>query len=244
MFLFLDPVLMKFEILLDLLFGTSCRLCGHPGDYVCSACENNFIPDSFQSCPNCGSKNEDGKFCDSDVGECGQNFLFDQLIVSMDYGKSDFLRKSISSYKYDLEKMLCVTLAKPMKHQFFRLRHKIPDEKNIILCPVPLHKKKLKQRGFNQSLLLAKQIDDENLLDCLEREIFLSDQAKLSKSQRLKNLRGSIRVKGEFVDLVKNKSVVVVDDVATTGSTLNECAAALKNCGVPYVCGLVLARVR
>ncbi len=274
-------------------------MCGHPGDYVCSMCEANFIPDSFQSCPHCGAKNADGKFCDSaksnlhgseksdgkfcgrewrnkddgvdasgggenedggadthdggrnndggvdtSGGGCAPKFLFDQLIVSMDYGENALLRKTISLFKYDNEKKLHLLLSEPMKKQFFGLKHTIAGQKNILFVPVPLHKKKLKRRGFNQALLLAKEVAPKNLLDCLERKTYLSDQAKLAKTQRLKNLKGSIRVKEDFTNFVKNKSFVVVDDVATTGSTLNECAGALKNCGAKYVCGLVLARVR
>lgn len=232
---------------MDILFGTNCRLCGNHGDYICAECESNFISDSFQSCPSCGVKNEDGKFCDpnqNDSKTCGENFLFDQLIVSMDYGENPLLRKTISLYKYDREKNLCSVLAKPMKKQFSRLKHSIPSEENSVFVPVPLHKKKLRQRGFNQAFLLAKNIGDKEILDCLERKVLLSDQAKLSKKQRLQNLKGGICVNSKFFHSLAGASVVVVDDVATTGSTLNECAAALKNCGVKHVCGLVLARVR
>ncbi len=76
----------------------------------------------------------------------------------------------------------------------------------------------------------------------MSREIYSEAQAKLNRQKRLKNLKNSIGFKEEFADKIKDKFVILIDDVATTGSTLNECSKVLKQFGAKYVCGLVLAR--
>ncbi len=228
------------QFFLSLIFGKSCILCNSFGEYFCQKCASSFSINKSQSCAFCGKKNDNGKFCGK---FCSSKFFFDQLIVTMCYDENPVLRKVISLYKYDFHKNLAEGLGNPLRAQFLDLKNKIPNNKNLIFVPVPLHKKKLKYRGFNQSFLLAKELHQKKLADCLERKIYCSDQAALGQKNRLENLKGSMEVKEKFSDLLEGQTVVVVDDVATTGSTLNECARALKKSGVKYVCGLVLARV-
>ena len=118
--------------------------------------------------------------------------------------------------------------------------HKLPGE---TLVPVPLHHRRLRSRGYNQSQLLAKEAG--KLLDMPVREGLLK-RAKDSppqveahtSEQRRANVDGSFAASDE----VEGLAVLLVDDVATTGSTLIACAAALKDAGAASVWGLVLAR--
>jgi ComF family protein len=113
-----------------------------------------------------------------------------------------------------------------------------------IVMPVPLHPKRLRQRGFNQALLLSHGVSGafdiflcvDNLIRCR----FTRPQVELSGVERIKNVAGAftIRRPGEVAD----KSVLLVDDVFTSGATMNECAAALKQGGASRVTALTLAR--
>jgi len=112
-----------------------------------------------------------------------------------------------------------------------------------LIMPVPLHKKRLRWRGFNQSELLAKGIKKYfNLdlrLDELIRTKHKKPQTKLSGRKRKENVKGCFFWKGDWLD---GKNIILVDDVITTGSTLNECAKVLKENGAGEVWGLVVAR--
>ncbi|KKR23371.1 MAG: phosphoribosyltransferase [Candidatus Peregrinibacteria bacterium GW2011_GWE2_39_6] len=123
-------------------------------------------------------------------------------------------------------------------------------QKNIVsyfekftLNPVPLHPQREHDRGYNQAFLLAKSLSEIihlNLTDYLKRHRNTPPQAHLDRESRLKNLQNSFSLKEKTQIL--NKKFILVDDVCTTGSTLNECAKILKFNGAKTVWGLVLAR--
>jgi ComF family protein len=113
-----------------------------------------------------------------------------------------------------------------------------------LLIPVPLHLKRLRQRGFNQAHLLirgwAKQ--DGMAFDglTLSRSRWTEPQTALSRKERKKNIRGAFVVK--HPERIRGKKIVLVDDVYTTGSTVNECARVLIKAGAAFVDVLTLAR--
>jgi ComF family protein len=110
--------------------------------------------------------------------------------------------------------------------------------------PVPLHPKRLRERGFNQSLLLAERVAAALNADLdfssLKRIRYTQPQTELGSEERKKNVRKAFGVSER--EAVKGRAVLLVDDVATTGSTLNECARTLKRAGCRHVFCLVLAR--
>jgi ComF family protein len=114
----------------------------------------------------------------------------------------------------------------------------------VLIMPVPLHPKRLRERGFNQSLLLARHVagrlhGDLDFLS-LVRVRYTRPQASLAKRERQGNVRGAFELKNQGA--VKGKTILLVDDVVTTGNTLNECARMLKKGGAEKVFGLSLAR--
>ena len=129
---------------------------------------------------------------------------------------------------------------------------KITDEvgKEAIIVPVPLHRSKLKQRGFNQAVELAKsakkrlQGNAETWCVCedvLERVRSTTSQTGLSRNQRMENVRGAFVVKEAA--RIRGKHIVIVDDVMTTGVTANECARVLRRAGAEKVWVATVARV-
>lgn len=115
-----------------------------------------------------------------------------------------------------------------------------------MLIPVPLHWRRLLRRKFNQSALLAYSISDQSGVPCmpdlLERVLYTRPQMRLDRAARLKNVKRAFAVAPEAEALLANKTVVLVDDVVTTGATANACALALKKAGAREVRVLALAR--
>jgi len=116
-------------------------------------------------------------------------------------------------------------------------------KRDYILVPVPLSPNRLRQRGFNQSLVLARHVAEAIGLPVdymsLRRIKDTPPQSILKKEDRKKNVRNAFKVAGNSL---RGKKVILVDDVATTGTTLNECAKVLKRSGVKEVICLVFAR--
>lgn len=115
------------------------------------------------------------------------------------------------------------------------------------IIPVPLHNKKLRQRLFNQSALLAQEIARRSgknyLAEGLIRSRNTTPQKGLSKKERLANISGAFEVNKKFAKELTGKTVLLIDDIFTTGSTLNECAKMLKKAGATEVNILAIARV-
>jgi len=115
-----------------------------------------------------------------------------------------------------------------------------------MLVPVPLHWRRLVTRKFNQSALLAFAISARSgvpcVVDVLERVRYTRPQMRLDRATRLKNVKKAFAVAPHAALVIRNKNVLLVDDVMTTGATVEACAAALKNAGAARVDVLVLAR--
>ncbi len=113
------------------------------------------------------------------------------------------------------------------------------------VIPVPLHNTRLRERGFNQSLLLANRIAKRLNIPCepgiLNRVRYTKSQSKLSAEERIKNVQGAFKV--QDARIVKNKVLILVDDVLTTGSTLNACALSLKEAGAGKILAVTAAKV-
>lgn len=192
-------------------------------------------------CPSCGRP-----FASSDAltyspehtcGQCRKILpSFDQaLSVGQFEGP---LREAIHQFKY----RPCRSLGKPLSAWMAR-NLRLISEIDVVM-PVPLHRKRLRQRGFNQALLLSYGVGSAFEIplsvDNLIRSRFTRPQVELSGEERIKNVAGAfaIRRPGE----VDGKSVLIVDDVFTSGATMNECAAVLKEGGAARVTALTLAR--
>ena len=235
---------MKLSDVLDYLFPRKCLGCDREEGYLCSLCREKIQLLKRQCCPNCRRAQAEGKFCSK---RCAENYIFDQLIVCLEYSKSNLISKMVVQFKYRFSEELVEILGKIMKHQLAGFSHNFRDgEENLLVIPVPLSEDRMRFRGFNQSLLLAKYLaknfDRMQVYDCLKRENGGEQQAGRARKERLKNIENKISLKDEKNKLLKGKSVIVIDDIATTGTTLNECARILKIGGANQVCGLVLAR--
>lgn len=120
-------------------------------------------------------------------------------------------------------------------------------EKADYLIPVPLHRWRILRRRFNQSALIAQYLSKEvripYLLEVLERVRATETQGHLQVNERKRNVRNAFSVNSDYLDDIKNKHLVLIDDVYTTGATVTECTKVLLKAGAASVDILTLARV-
>lgn len=113
-----------------------------------------------------------------------------------------------------------------------------------IIIPVPISSKRNKERGYNQSYLIAKELskcfDIKLVDDCLYKSKNIIEQSKLSKEERQENIKGVYGLLHE--EKLENKKIILVDDIFTTGSTVNECCKTLKIANTNQICALTIAK--
>ncbi|MFA7209718.1 MAG: phosphoribosyltransferase family protein [Parcubacteria group bacterium] len=227
--------------LLDTLFPINCLSCGCGDIWLCDDCLRKIELLSVQVCPKCEDTITDsGRVCRN----CKFSSVLDGLLVASKY-KDGNLGKLVHLYKYRFIEDLHIPLGKILTEAILQSRLPIPD----MIIPIPLHPRRQRWRGFNQSQLLAGHIG-RNLApgfeiplgtDILRRKRYTPPQMKIKKyAERLDNLRNAFAIAKH--GNVRNKTILLVDDIATTGATLFECAEVLKRNGAKKVFGAVLAR--
>lgn len=214
---------MFFDDFLNFLFPKKCLGCGKEGFVVCGDCLGSIKLLDFQECP-------------------------ERLIVASRYDKKGLLKKIIEAYKYKFSEELGVALSSLLAAQVGKL-YKFFEQNlaKALVVPVPLHSRRLRYRGYNQSELLAHALLknpvlrglDWQISNCLKRVVYTVPQVGLSRAERLVNLMDAFVC--ENPSLVFGRKVVLIDDVCTTGATLFECEKALKKAGAASVTALVLA---
>jgi ComF family protein len=148
------------------------------------------------------------------------------------------LREAVHQFKY----RPCRALGRPLG-QWMADTIRLTAEIDVVM-PVPLHVKRLRQRGFNQALLLADCISKKHRIplscDNLLRVKPTLPQVELNEKERIKNVAGAFALRQ--TGFVLEKRVLLIDDVFTTGATMNECSVVLKDAGATQVTALTLAR--
>ena len=221
-------------IALDLLFPQHCVGCGKEGEFLCYSCRQSLPRITPPLCPRCGRPQPSGILCPSCVS----------WSAKIDGIRSPFrfdgaMREAIHQLKYRNLRALAVPLAK-LLHDYL-ITDPMPAE---VLVPVPLHQKRLRERGYNQSSLLARQLgklaDLPIVDDCLIRQRHATPQARTATvEERQSNVTDAFACRDHRL---RDKQVLLIDDVSTSGATLDACAAALKASGATSVWGLVMAR--
>lgn len=241
---FRHPTLKKVgAAVLDTLFPISCLCCGAPKEYLCKECLEIFPRRLRQRCPTCLKKTTPrGEVC----FDCSHKNSLDGLFAASLY-HSPLVSSSLHTFKYNFIPAFAKPLGKWLAERVIEVDLPLPD-----LCiPVPLHLRRLRFRGFNQSALLAEVLagaltpgfDMPVLKNCLLRTRYTKPQMKThAREERLRNLEGAFSYASESISLIQEKSIWLIDDVSTTGTTLEECARVLKNAGAKSVFGIVLAR--
>ncbi|MFH0779896.1 MAG: ComF family protein [Parcubacteria group bacterium] len=221
--------------ILDYVFPKECFACKKEGEYLCSECFSRLeLIDKF-TCFICNGPETEKGVCEKCATETG----IDRIIIAAKY-RNNVAGQIVESFKYDFVQDLASILVKILEKQINR-RGLASFMHQQILLPVPLHKKRLAERGFNQAEELAKGIGA--LYDCLiENELLnrvknTGQQAKLSRSERFSNIENAFQ--GNLKTAVPER-VVLVDDVLTSGATFIQAAKALRQAGVKEIACLAV----
>lgn len=229
--------------ILDTLFPIHCFGCDTQDEYLCQACLNIFPRRLRQRCPTClKATTPQGVVCSSCFGIHSLDGLFAASLY-----RSPIVSASLHIFKY----RFIPAFAKPLGHWLAERIVEADVALPAYFIPVPLHQRRLRFRGFNQSLLLARTLADiltpgfaiPVLENCLLRTRATKPQMKTkTREERLNNLKNAFAFTKKSASLIQGKTLWLIDDVATTGTTLEECAKVLKKAGAKKVFGIVLAR--
>ncbi|MSU60538.1 MAG: ComF family protein [Candidatus Staskawiczbacteria bacterium] len=234
------------EFLLELFFPSFCLGCKKEGTFLCYDCKSTLEISEYNYC-----------LCNKDPlrlpaeeknGKCGRcrNKKLSGLYSALPYKEKFLTRKLIYQFKYQpYIKSLSKPLAEILIEHFVLAKNNTEDIwENSILIPVPLEIKRLKNRGYNQSEAVGKELGHMLNVPLTAGNLVkikkTLPQMELSAKDRQENLKDAFAIKNP--QEITNKKIFLVDDVYTTGATMEECAKTLKEAGAKQVWGIVIAR--
>jgi ComF family protein len=216
--------------------------------FLCPACISEFLPVESPQCSRCGMVFKSRQGEDHVCGECLDSPKRFQIARSVGIYK-DTLMAVIHCFKYKGK----TQLARPLGTLLFTAFINFWDKMSMdLIVPVPLHIKKLRMRGFNPSFLLVKDwgriaeflhVGSPDIpigINVLERRRWTEPQTGLGRKERLSNIKNAFNISND--SKITGKRILLVDDVYTTGATVNECAKVLLRGGAGHVDVLTLAR--
>ena len=227
--------------MLNLIFPKICYVCEKEDEYLCTDCFKKVIKiDPINRCHYCNKESRIG-FVHK---ECSVYSYLEGILNLTLY--DGLIKKLIYDIKYNYHFAVVETLGKVMADYFKFYNF---NSSNSILTFVPTSAKKFRIRGFNQSELLTKQVakfSQIEFITIIEKTKNTGAQAKLGKSGRAENLRDAFHLNQKFkISNPGVQNIIIIDDVFTTGATLNECAKIIKQAFPQIkVFGYVIAKAR
>lgn len=231
--------------LTDIIYPPRCHGCRDFIDrsetgFFCRDCYSDFSRIFSPICPVCSTPFVSDAQGDHLCEDCLRDRPSYQSAFAAYHYKGAIV-KAIYQFKYGAKTYLSESLGRLLAEYSECLSM---ESDNLLIVPVPLHPKRLRERGFNQGLLLARHValhlKAELDFLSLRRTRYTLPQTSLKKGERKKNVRGAFHV--ENPGAVEGKTILLVDDVSTTGNTLNECARILIKSGCMKVFCLILAK--
>lgn len=218
---------------------SSCALCSAGcSDGICSACDARYFQHHVHRCRQCGVATKSAQHC----GDCLRHSpKFDATIVATDYVAP--VDQLVQALKFGNRLALAPLFGRMLLEA---IRHTPTFSPPTFITAVPLSKVRLQSRGFNQALEIAKPLAQALSIPLaptlLERSRDTEMQALLHPDERHENIRNAFTMSSTKATRLLGQHVAVVDDVMTTGETLNEVANILKRNGASYVTNFVVAR--
>jgi ComF family protein len=228
--------------IIGLVYPPRCQVCGQGLDLfhkkvLCETCYNRIKVNTPPFCKKCGKS---GYYKNNLCEGCQvKTYYFDASYSACSY--EGVMRECIHNFKYNAG----VTLERLFKNLMIEFAEKNVDMRRFdLLISVPLHRVKHRERTFNQSQILASYLSKRFKISLsknnLVRTRLCKPQITLPRDKRLEEVKDSFKIRKSY--LLKNKSILLVDDVFTTGATVNECSKTLKEAGAGPVEVLTLAR--
>lgn len=231
--MFVDKIKKVAEFGMQLLFPARCLGCRRTGEYVCAPCLADLEPPAENACSTCQTAIKAGSVCA--MCEYG-DFIYDT--INAVFQMNGTARNLVHALKYEDLRALAPKMGEIMA-EYIATR----DLQTDVLMPLPIHPKRMRQRGYNQSALLGKVVADHLQIafddTTLVRIKHTPPQVALKVlEERINSMRGAFRCDTDL----DGKNVLLLDDVVTSGSTINEATVALKNAGAGSVDVLAFAR--
>jgi len=206
---------------LESLYPKICLLCQKEGEWLCQECLKDKIKFlRSNNCPYCGKLN-DGQVCLS----CQKDHPYLNGLIAAAYLDQN-LKRVIYKYKYYRARDVSKLLAKLLKNKL--IRNENIEKNKLTLAAIPLHPLDRTKRGFNQAELIAKQLAKDKKFNyqptLLKKIRRTKDQTKLTKEQRKKNIRNVF----EINEKPTTKTIILIDDIFTTGATIEEASRTIK----------------
>ena len=240
------------DLILDMVFPRRCLGCEtllseETPSYVCPTCLKNISFVNGFACAFCKSPVRAGKTCVF----CARTNHLDRLLVTASYD-NPLVEKVIKAAKYRFVRSLTADMAGLMTKYLKNRAAWLTGRELITVIPVPLHRRRLNWRGFNQAEIIAQEIAGSfgwlSAPNILKRTRNQRPQAEMpDRLSRVENMRNVFEFQGSTLEnsfSLAGKTILLIDDISTTGSTLNDCARALKGAGAKEVIGFVFARAR
>ena len=236
--------------LLDIIFPHHCLSCNillgnECQSYVCRPCLKAIPFTKGFACTFCNSPVKAGKTC----VYCAKGHYLDRLLVATSY-ENPLVEKVLKAIKYRFVRSLAGDMADLMTKYLEKRAGWLITAGTIEIVPVPLHRRRLNWRGFNQAEMVAKKISKSLgwpvITTAMKRVHDPKPQADMpDKQSRIENMLNVFACPpDQDSSRLADKTILLIDDVSTTGSTLNDCARALKGAGAREVVGFVFARSR
>ncbi len=222
--------------ILDLMFPKFCVGCRSEGTFLCAACRAG-LPSPAPSCPVCSRRNFTGILCDP----CAEKTNLRRFLAPFPYSHP-LVRELIHTYKYTGVRELAPLLADEISSYLHR--YAIRPAEPACLIPIPLHRRRERERGFDQARLLARALSERLSLPiaaAVIRSRSTEQQARLdSHDARRRNVADAFRVIAP--EAISGRTAILVDDVSTSGATLTEAARVLREAGARTVWAIVIAK--
>lgn len=220
---------------LDILFPPCCAGCGEWGERYCRTCLNNTRTINSDICKTCGEPLN--RAVSSVCVRCKSTDIYFSAIRSWALFE-DPLKRAIHNLKYNRNIGLGEVLAEPLAILFSACEWQVD-----LISAVPLDRDRKRERGFNQSILLARPLSWITKIPLKENAItrtrITGSQVGLSREERIENMDNAFNA---APGIVSGKNILIIDDVITTGSTINACSKAIIESGANRVFGLTVAR--
>jgi len=227
-----------YKKIIDFFVPPKCEVCEEIGHaLICDKCKHNFISIPKPVCCKCGIPLDSNAYnTDGSCADCRKTDWFFTSAIAAGVFTGE-LRTAILNLKYN---SMVRTLSEPLTE--FLLKNITLPEDIDYLCPVPIHKKMMTIRGYNQSLLIAEQISKSKsipvIADLINKDIDTPLQHLLSREERQANINRAFKAN----TTLSNENIAIIDDVFTTGMTVNACARALKKVHSGKVYIITIAR--
>lgn len=224
------------QTLLDLIYPPRCVNCEAANSWLCDACLKKVDIIDLPVCQTCGTPHSGEPATCSQCSHHPLKFI-DGIRVAAYFGENP-IRPAIHALKYRNHKAVAAPLVDLLTDAY--RRYNLHAD---VVVPVPLHKSRYKERGFNQSELLARGLCQRLALALDNKTLVRTKKTKtqmtLGADERHQNVAGAFDA---VSDRLNGRRILLIDDVCTTGSTLEACAVALKMSGAATVWGLTLAK--